>query len=484
MVNGPVQQAPPPEVQVPPSEAAQPQAVANPAIRAYPAHADGHGVKIGGYNKSRWAEDWRQMADPAKRDDPIDRLKFLPLDDSGDIYVTLSGEARFRTNYTGNPGLIDGDHEREDQLRLVAGADVHLGTYVRFYGELAHAGTGGHNIGTPSAKLQNDLIVQQAFGEVSAIVDSTAIGVRYGRQEFTDGSPLLLSQKDDSPIRTVLNGFRGWAMSSRLRFTLFDFEYTAFGREGLSDDKSDDSTRFSGVTMGIVLPSVAKGEVFLDPFFWRERHDAVSWGGVSEREERLYYGARLWGDIGRWTIDWTVDHQGGSFGNRDIDAWNLFIAQTYGLSDSGWKPELGIHFDYGSGGGSYDGGALKVASTPVGGSSSYSYQGLLTISNLFQVAPNITVTPVRDVKTTFEYIRAWRADENDAVYRSNSRPYAGTELLDGKDIGQSFRIQAAWKITQRLSVTGRYEYFDTGKLLTRLGYTDSHYLAAWTSFRF
>ena len=37
-------------------------------------------------------------ADPAKRDDPLDRLKYIPLDDDGDIYLTLSGELRLRVN--------------------------------------------------------------------------------------------------------------------------------------------------------------------------------------------------------------------------------------------------------------------------------------------------------------------------------------------------------------------------------------------------
>lgn len=68
----------------------------------YPADAVGEGSVSGGYALSRWAEDWRRKADPAQRDDPFDRLKYLPLDDDGDIYLTLSGEARVRVNYTTN----------------------------------------------------------------------------------------------------------------------------------------------------------------------------------------------------------------------------------------------------------------------------------------------------------------------------------------------------------------------------------------------
>jgi len=478
------QPTPPADPQVPPAEAVQPAEQANPSIRPYPAQADGHGVKIGGYNGSRWAEDWRLMANPEKRDDPFDRLKYLPFNDAGDIYLTLSGEARLRMNYFENPGLVEGEHRREDILRLVGGADLHLGKNIRFYGELGHGGIAGNNIGTPSAKARNDLIVQQAFGEVSGTLGGVELGARYGRQEFSDGPPLLVTTRDNNTIRTSLNGFRGWAMGSRVRFDVFDFEYTSFGPGGASDDTSDENTRFSGVTMGIVLPTFAEGQLYLDPFVWREREDNITWAVTTAREERLYTGARLWGDVGSFTIDWTVDHQSGTFGDRDIDAWNFFLAQTYDLGPGGWKPEVGIHFDYGSGGGTYGDGPLKIAATPVGGNILYSYQGALSIANLIQVAPNVTVTPLKNVVLTLSYNKLSRASETDAVYRANGKPYAGTQNLTGSDVGQAFRAQTSWKITPRFSLTGRYEYFAAGDLLTRLNYTDSNYAAIWTSFRF
>ncbi|ONF95770.1 hypothetical protein [Sphingomonas jeddahensis] len=61
---------------------------ASPAASEYPIAAAGEGATGKGYAQSRWAEDWRRMADPANRDDPIARLKFLPLDDDGDVYLT------------------------------------------------------------------------------------------------------------------------------------------------------------------------------------------------------------------------------------------------------------------------------------------------------------------------------------------------------------------------------------------------------------
>ena len=77
----------------------------SPAVTGYPSNAIGEGASPGGYNLSRWAEDWRVMRDPAERDDLFDRLKFLPLSAGKEVYLTLSGEARLRINHTTNPNL-------------------------------------------------------------------------------------------------------------------------------------------------------------------------------------------------------------------------------------------------------------------------------------------------------------------------------------------------------------------------------------------
>lgn len=477
------QQLPPARPGVPPSERTPERAPANPAIRAYPRQADGHGVKLSGYNMSRWAEDWSVMRNPKKRHGILDRLKYLPIDDAGAIYVTLSGEARLRSTYASNPGLVDARYRREDMLRLVGGADVHVGP-VRFYGELVHGGLGGVNYGDPAPKSRNGLMVEQAFAEVSGTVKGVGLGIRYGRQDFTDGPAALISVKDNNTIHSVEQGVRGWFQLSRYRIDAFDFHHVALGLGGTGDDVSDQTTRFSGITAGIVLADSKTTKLFLDPFVWRERNDKLRWGATTAKEIRHYYGARLWGTRDRLTIDWTVDHQSGSFNNRDIDAWSAFIAQTYLLTPRGLAPRLGIHFDYGSGGGSYDGGTINGARTLTAGIIAYSYQSALSPTNLFQISPNVTVSPIKTIDLTVEYQRSYRVSESDAVYKGSGSAYAGSQLLRGRHIGDAARLQASWKITPRLSLTTRYEYFLPAGALEKAAATDSHYLSSWVSFRF
>ncbi len=468
------------------AEAAQTKAAASPAAAEYPAAAAGDGATTQGYNLSRWAEDWRSMRDPAKRDDPIDRLKYLPLDADGDVYLTLSGEARLRVNMTSNPNLRETPHQRQDINRLVLGADLHVGPHLRFFGEVARGGLGGRNLGSPAANLRNDLVLQQYFAEANAQVGGVQLGARYGRQEFTDGPNLLVSQRDNNTIRYTLNGIRAWARTDTVRIDVFDLKPTAYGDLGTDDDVNDPARRFSGVTVGLVIPPRAFGgsKLYLDPYLWRRRNDVGAWGGRIGPAVRYYGGARLWGEIGPLTVDWTVNHQWGHYIDQDIDAWHALFAQTYRLGKSSTAPRIGFHADYASGGGGYGDGKLRNAYAPFGNNIYYSYGLFLTPSNLIALAPNVTFTPIKNVRLTAEQEFAWRDNARDAVYRATGQPFAGTQNVANRKIANVSRLQAVWSISPRLSLTGRYEHLEAGPSLTRAGYRSSDFLAGWLSFRF
>lgn len=469
-------------------EAEDTPAPATPVATPYPRAAAGDGNTQQGYNPLRWAEDWRGMRDPAKRDDVLDRLKYIPIGPIGsdEAYLTLSGEFRTRVNYFSNPQGRKSEHQRQDSYRIFVGADLHLGEHVRAYGELAHGPMRGRNLGSPSGTLSNDLLVQQAFVDGTARIGQVDVGARVGRQVFIDGSNLLLANRDNNTVQTSLTGVRAWATGPTLRADVFDLYFTAYGNGGIGDDPVDWGRRFSGVTAGVVLPRRLFGEskLYFDPFVWRLRNRAVAWGAETAREERIYTGAHLWGEVGRVTLDWTANHQGGSYGARKVDAWQVLLAGTYRLGKANDAPRLGLHFDYATGGGAYDDGKLKNAFAPYGNNIYYSYQGYLTPTNLVAIAPSLTVSPTGTLRVTGEYQFTWRDTVRDAVYRSNGTPFAGTEGVGGRRTVDVARLQAIWTVSPRVSVTARLEHAFAKSGLTAAGYRDSSYAALWASFRF
>ncbi|MCT8000281.1 alginate export family protein [Sphingomonas sanguinis] len=467
-----------------PKAAAEP---ASPASTAYPSTAAGDGNTVGGYNQSRWAEDWRKLCDPAKRDDPIDALKCVKLTQDGKSYITFSGELRTRVNLTTNPNLREVEQQRQDIARIVGGADVHLGDHFRVFGELGRAELQGINLGSPAGNLRNQLTVQQLFAEVKGKALGLDVGVRAGRQEFFDGPQLLTVGRDNNTLYFVLDGVRAYARGKNARVDLFDLNYVNYGFGGISDDKTNPDVRFTGATFGFRLsPKLFGGsKLFLDPFIWRLRNRRATWGGVIAPEERYFLGLHAYGDAGPVNIDWTLNNQRGTFGNRDISAWQAFIAQTYRLGKKPDAPRVGFHVDYGSGGGTYDrSGDLNTTSGLFGNNIYYSYGLFLTPTNLLYAAPNFTFTPLKGVRLATEYGFAWRPDEFDAVYRASGAAWPGTQNVRGKKIGEVARLQAVWTITPRLSFTGRYEHFRAGEVLDRANLKSSDFWAGWLSFRF
>lgn len=466
------------------------QVFAEEQAAPYPHKADGDGTVRGSYATTRWAEDWSGVQDRKDEGDPLDRLKYLPLDDDGDVYVTLPGELRLRTNYTSNPGLMKGEHQRQDIIRVVGAADVHLGSHVRLYGEFAHASSSGHNIGTPTTSQDNDLVVQQAFAEVSGIIGGLDMGLRYGRQEFFDGSRMLVSQRDNNAIPYTLNGIRGWVRGRGVRLDAFDLEPTAYGRGGAGDDRPDKARRFSGVTLGTVVPETLTGAsgLYVDPFFWRLRRRDARWVGSEGREERYYLGAHAWGRLGDVAIDWTVNRQFGDYDGRDIDAWQVFLDQTMSVGSGKASPRVGFSFDYASGGGGNESGAgagaLRNAISPHGANTPFSHHLFLTATNLVEVAPVVSLEPIFNVRVLAEYAFAWRADTSDAIYRANGAPLARTVDSTASKTAELPRVQVQWAISPRVSITARYEHVFAGLALRQAGYGDSDFLATWLSMRF
>jgi hypothetical protein len=461
-------------------------AAASPIAESYPNAGVGDGVTSGGYNQSRWAEDWSKLRDPAKRKDIVDQLKFISIAGDGDVYLTLSGEARLRVNQTTNPNLRDTEAQRQDILRLFGGADLHVGEHFRFYGELAHGGLDGENLGTALPNLRNRLAVQQAFVDVTGTVANVDVGVRYGRQTFADGPNLLVVPRDNNTLYFGFNGFRAWARTAGVRADVFDFKPTRYGNGGTGDEGIEGGRRFSGISTGVVVPEALFGgsKLYVDPFLWRLRNRGAVWGTETAREVRNFYGLHIWGDAGPVNLDWTINYQGGSYDNRSIKAWLILLAQTYKLGDGKSAPRVGFHADYASGGGAYGNGTLRTALAPFGNNVYYSYQLFATPTNLIALAPNVTFSVFDKLRLTAEYQRSWRDTTSDAVYRANGSAFAGTQNFGAKKIADTLRFQAVYPFTSRLSFTGRYEHLIAGPALTNAGYKNSDFLAGWLSYRF
>ncbi|MGJ3629756.1 alginate export family protein [Sphingomonas sp. MMS24-JH45] len=139
--------------------------------------------------------------------------------------------------------------------------------------------------------------MQQAFAEVSGAVGQVDLGARWGRQEFTDGPNLLVSQRDNNTIRYTLNGWRAWARLPTMRADVFDLKPTQYGDLGTDDDVIDPARRFSGVTLGFVVPKDWFGgsKLYVDPLLSGGGATASAPGAGGSGRRRAIISARTSG---------------------------------------------------------------------------------------------------------------------------------------------------------------------------------------------
>lgn len=444
----------------------------------YPLMAAGWGPELGGgLMASRWAEDWSGIgADRCKQG-----LKAVALGDSA--ILTISTELRLREVATRNSGLVAGAGKEQAQLRAILGADLRLGPRLRFYGEI---GTGQVDGGrtTATANFQNRLALQQLFADVRGTHGALLFGAMLGRQEFSDGPRQLISLSDGPNLHRSWNGIRLYAHAPHYRIGAFELRGTRLGSGGFDDGIRPD-TILRGINASVILSSGEGPKTYLDPFWYHTEIPGVRLGSEAGADRRDTYGLRLWGRKGALRWDWTMARQTGrSVGERSIDTWGLFAVQSLSLSETGWKPRLTSHIDIASGDAKPTDGTLKTFH-PLYASSSYLGESqFLGLSNLMLLAPGFTFSPGASTTVSLEYGYARRLDTGDAAYAGGMRPYAGTQAVPGRDIGNLARLNANWTPFDWLSLNLNLEHLSAARVLKGAGFHDGTQAQLTATYRY
>src|SRR4051812_10671336 len=167
------------------------------------------------YTLSRWDEDYRYLRDPAEGEAPrdfFDPIKYIKLNDKGDIYLSLGGQVRYRYEYFNefNFGAGPQDPNGYHLLRMLAHTDLHLGENFRVFvqgkSSLIEDRDGG-----PRAVDADEIDIQQAFGEFAFRFNGERDRgmIRAGRQDLIYGAQRLIGVSDWTNVRRTFDGVRG-----------------------------------------------------------------------------------------------------------------------------------------------------------------------------------------------------------------------------------------------------------------------------------
>jgi hypothetical protein len=501
----------------------------------------GKGPGRGNSYVERYEEDWSYLRDPALSTDPwFDPLKYIPLDPSGDIYLTLNGEVRFRYDNTDHkyfyiaPSATPAAHgkgpvftpatgDSSNQLykqRYELGADLHLGDYVRFYGELYHGQQTGHDAGDPiPGNLRDELGLVNGFGEIHDNTATTETGFRAGRQEIFFGNDLQvranLSTNLPSPVFDGFRGYRDWGFA---RVDVFAYNVVDFENDVL-EDKDNAHTNLWGVYTSYDLPKFAiagaeaKTSVDLFYFGWRSApfangkgsaiyNDAAFLTGakivaatgagfITSQDHRDTFGLRYYGELQDIDWDWQGAYQTGSYAGLTVDAFAANTDTGYTFHDLPWRPRIGAHADIASGGASKADGVMSTYQPMYPNTQYYAPNNEFAPTNFYDFAPRISVRPTDAIELEYYYSFLWRYSNSDAIYTGAPWPggngmnsYAATILAPGTTIGRQSDLRLTWTITPHLLMLNEFGVFDPGSAIRTAGGRATVYLDANLTFKF
>jgi hypothetical protein len=440
------------------------------------------------YKLLRYEEDYSYLKDPSRRTDFWDPIKYLPLWGRADWYLSLGGEVRerFEFYHNQNAGLAPANTQgnNADLLeRYLFHADLHLGPFFRFFGQIVTGEETGR-IGGPRPDIDQDAFgFHQAFADVVLPLDGEkdTLTARLGRQEFEYGSGRLIDVRDGVNLRLSFD-------AARLLLRNGDWEVDGWwgkpvlNRPGVGDDIPDPARSFWGLYAVHPLPFLPDGHVDLY-YLGFENDDAVYVQGAGH-ELRNTLGTRLWGRPLPWEYNLEYDWQFGRFGTGSIEAWSAAHAVRYNFSDLPLKPRLGLRFDVTSGDNNPASPNLQTFNPLFPSGMYFNLLNPVGPLNMIDLHPTLDLYAGEKVTVSVDWDFFWRESLGDGVYS-----IGGVPLRKGiggpRYVGNSPAVTTVWNPTRHLSVLASYVHFSPGPFFqANPPDKNTDYFTIWLDYKF
>ena len=443
------------------------------------------------YTSVRWNENYTYLRDPAKRTDPWDPVKYVPLNTAGDWYLSLGAQARYRYELFNNNTFGAGPQDDTGYHlgRGLAHADLHLGGALRLFVQVKTALEDGR-AGGPRGTDEDVFDVQQAFIDLKLPLplggegDGASVTLRGGRQELIHGAQRLIGPVDWTNVRRTFEG--GKAMVSFSKTHNLDLFWV---RPVVSDPEEpnvgDPDANFAGVYDTIGLPGVfgaeanTKLELYAFGLFRQEAGYPPE--GTGQDEDRYTVGTRFAAAPKPIDFDVEATYQFGDFGGGggDISAWSLAAEGGYTLAEQPLTPRLFAGFDIASGDddpGDGDVGTFNQLFPTA--HVFFGYIDAIGRQNIVDLHPGVDLTLLTDarwarrVTLRAEHHWFWRQSEDDAVYNAGGGVLRADAGSDETYIGSEIDLLLNWQIDRHTAAYVGYSHFFAGDFLSDTGPDD------------
>ncbi len=390
------------------------------------------------------------------------RLKFIPLNQEKDFYMSVGGEARYEYVYFNNEdwGRFDTGSNNFILQRYDLHADIHLGKNFRVFAQLRSALQDGIFNGTIGTD-QDQLNVQNLFLDLNVYQkEDKKIIIRAGRQELDYGSGRLISVQEGRNDRLYFTGGKIMYASERLYIDAFAMMQDVVN-SGVFDNKMSKQLNLWGGYSKIIIPKAGN----LDLYYLGIRRDRSVFEEGIAPERRHTIGTRFWKYGGGFIYNLEAAYQFGTFGSGNINAWTGSIDVGYMFENTKFKPTINLRNDYISGDKTQSDGDLQTFNPlfPKGGYFGFNPQ--IGPVNLIDIHPYATMDLLSNLQLQLDVVFNWRYSLQDGVYRPGGSLNRLGSMSDKRYIGTAYLASLSYNINKYISISNGFQYFKTGAFI-------------------
>jgi Alginate export len=420
-------------------------------------------------------EDYGYLKDPAARTDLFDPVKYIPLNEQGDVYVTFGGQLRDRYEYFQNNLFAKDTQDQHgyNLLRAMVDADLHLGPYVRVFAEGISATEQGR-VGGPRASDVNEIDLYQAFADLTfPLTADTSFTLRGGRQVIVFGAQRLIGVSDFTNVRRNFDGVRGTLTMPGNTLDMFYARPVRVLKYSFDDDVPD--TLIAGIYDTWKVPGVlAKAKTKLEMYALYDNRQSITFNQTTAGENRYTFGTRLTSNPKPFDFDLETDYQLGRFNGETTHAFSVATIGGYTLEHVMFTPRAFLGFDIASGGNRNHPGDTFDQLFP-SGHDQFGIIDAIGRQNIIDVHPGFTLTLLENkpgaqqLTLLTQYRQFWRESDQDAVYTSSGSILRASDGSNASAIGGEIDLQVNWQLDRYIGVYAGYCHFFHGSFIAATG---------------
>jgi hypothetical protein len=417
----------------------------------------------------RWEENWSVLANPTLPRQPMDTLKYIPLGNDQEAYLSFGANARERIEDINTPGFGTAQQKADTYLldRIEIGSDLHIGNWQVFVQLEDDRAPWKTTIGAPDA---DRLDLEQGFVAYSGAFGDGVIKLRAGRQEFGFDLQRFVSARDGPNVRQAYDALWSDYEIGNWRVISFASHPVQYRDEEAFDDYSAGSL----VLDGFRVEKRNLGPGSLAVYYLRYQRENGRFAQASGAETRNNVDLHYSGAEGQADFDIEVMGQQGSIGGRALLAWAFGERSGYTFKNIPWSPHLSLQLDAASGN-SNRSGTFGTFNPLFPNGSYFTLASLTGDANLVHLKPILSVTPTKLLSLQAAIGLQWRETTHDAIYTFPAIPIANTAGRGALWSAAYLQFDVTRKINANATVSAEFVHYQIGATIRDAGGHNSDY---------